>query len=877
MPTLALCMIVRDEEAMLPACLGSVAGVVDEIVVVDTGSTDGTVAIAEAAGARVYAHAWTDDFAEARNAALSHVTADWALVLDADERLGPGAGAALRAALARGGAALGHLPLHDASDEAAPVESVLEGRSRAGEPVLVPRLVRVSAAPRWTGRVRESLEDAFVSGVRAVVVPAPIVHYGWVPSRRAARGASDRNVRLLRRRCEAEPGDARVWTALASELADRGERGAALRAADTAWRCVRAAWARGETPRAVAAACVRADLLGRLGRDAEVLAMFDAIAARPGGSGHPDVPFRRAGVLAEVDPRAALAQYREALAFHGKVFDTPVSPGATSHASLLGLARLALVLGRTAMARDLATGACASVGAPWAAHVVRAECDVVDAPELADARLARLGRTPGGDVALLRAACAEARGDAEGLRRHLAAFEEAGALDDPRRQVRALYLRVASRLGPGAHVVSGDVDGACQAASEVLADGEAEQAIAWSRAALRRDPRCGRAWMSLVLALRLAGRPGYAVLAARGAAHAVPDDVDVLVVSALAHEAAGDLATAVECARSVLRRDGRHREARGVLARTGVHAPADAGGSPALCVVVRVGDAPDSVVGLLDRLALQEPGGPAFEVVLCGVEGVSVLVLPGPRPYALRYVHARTEADAWNAGWRAATAPVVLFLEPDAVPGPELVASCVREHVGASRIVLSGSRLHPSRFESSGASLLFARRLAATPTRMHGLSVERRLLDAHGGFRGAFRHADALATDLRARLGVLREAVREAEGPAISRTSPSDLGAVLSAETVLGADAVTWLRLHGTPATWEPTLDEAALASASERLEAGRIDAEACAFIVAQACHLGPSAEVGGRVAVDTCLTRLAGWHRIGGALEADAAPVPRG
>src|SRR5258706_14100820 len=80
-------MIVKDEAARLPGCLDSVSGVVDEIVIVDTGSTDDSVALARARGARVERWTWRDDFSAARNESLRHARGDWALVLDADERL----------------------------------------------------------------------------------------------------------------------------------------------------------------------------------------------------------------------------------------------------------------------------------------------------------------------------------------------------------------------------------------------------------------------------------------------------------------------------------------------------------------------------------------------------------------------------------------------------------------------------------------------------------------------------------------------------------------------------------------------------------------------------------------------------------------------
>jgi tetratricopeptide (TPR) repeat protein len=82
-------MIVKNEAANLPRCLASVAGVVAEMVVVDTGSTDDTVAIAQGLGAKVYPFAWGNDFAAARNYALQQVHTDWVLALDADEVLRP--------------------------------------------------------------------------------------------------------------------------------------------------------------------------------------------------------------------------------------------------------------------------------------------------------------------------------------------------------------------------------------------------------------------------------------------------------------------------------------------------------------------------------------------------------------------------------------------------------------------------------------------------------------------------------------------------------------------------------------------------------------------------------------------------------------------
>ena len=98
---LSLSMIVRNEQERLGACLDSVKAFTDEMVILDTGSTDNTIAIAKAAGARVEQLPWPGDFAPARNVALEFVSGDWVLVLDADECLRAEAVPALKALMAQ--------------------------------------------------------------------------------------------------------------------------------------------------------------------------------------------------------------------------------------------------------------------------------------------------------------------------------------------------------------------------------------------------------------------------------------------------------------------------------------------------------------------------------------------------------------------------------------------------------------------------------------------------------------------------------------------------------------------------------------------------------------------------------------------------------
>lgn len=93
--TISLCLITKNEAGNIERCLRSVVGAVDEIIVVDTGSTDATPELARQYGAQVYTVPWRDNFSEARNASLALAGGDWILFLDADEELAAGSHDAL--------------------------------------------------------------------------------------------------------------------------------------------------------------------------------------------------------------------------------------------------------------------------------------------------------------------------------------------------------------------------------------------------------------------------------------------------------------------------------------------------------------------------------------------------------------------------------------------------------------------------------------------------------------------------------------------------------------------------------------------------------------------------------------------------------------
>lgn len=86
-PLLSLCMIVKNEEKNLASAIQSVADIVDEIIIVDTGSTDGTIPLAKDLATNFVQIPWNNDFSQARNISLEEARGKWILILDADEAL----------------------------------------------------------------------------------------------------------------------------------------------------------------------------------------------------------------------------------------------------------------------------------------------------------------------------------------------------------------------------------------------------------------------------------------------------------------------------------------------------------------------------------------------------------------------------------------------------------------------------------------------------------------------------------------------------------------------------------------------------------------------------------------------------------------------
>jgi glycosyltransferase involved in cell wall biosynthesis/FMN phosphatase YigB (HAD superfamily)/predicted Zn-dependent protease len=214
---LSLCLIVKNEERFLARCLQSVHGLAAQIVVVDTGSTDRTVAIAREHGAEVHDFVWGDDFSAARNAALEHATGDWILMLDADEELSADGREKLALALQDPAVMAWRLPLVDVGRE-------------AGGFTYVPRLYRNAPGLFYLGRVHEQVFSSVEVrcaewGLANRIGEATLIHHGYTDEMMRDRNKVERNLRLLERAVEEMPGEPHLLMHLGLELA-RSDRAA---------------------------------------------------------------------------------------------------------------------------------------------------------------------------------------------------------------------------------------------------------------------------------------------------------------------------------------------------------------------------------------------------------------------------------------------------------------------------------------------------------------------------------------------------------------------------------------------------------------------------------------------------------------------------
>lgn len=219
--SLAAVLIVRNESRSIARCLDSVRPWVDRIVLLDTGSTDGTPDLARSAGAEVHHLDWPDDFSAARNHALGLADADWNLVVDADEWIESG-GESLRR-WCEGPAQLGILCIHSRYDR--PGATAPDGgpaSDRSWITRLLPRGVR------YEGRVHEQP----VSPLPRARLDLHLGHDGYLDAQIA--GKRDRNRPLLLRELEARPDDPYVLFQLGKDAEMQGDCPAACEAYERA-------------------------------------------------------------------------------------------------------------------------------------------------------------------------------------------------------------------------------------------------------------------------------------------------------------------------------------------------------------------------------------------------------------------------------------------------------------------------------------------------------------------------------------------------------------------------------------------------------------------------------------------------------------------
>lgn len=214
---ISACAIVRDEERTLDRCLASLRGIVDEIVVVDTGSTDGTLAIAKRHGAVIGHFDWIDDFAAARNHALSLATGDWIVSIDADETLEPGSKGIVQEAVLRphfGGYALNIVsPLAEGSGPAEFVHSAI-------------RMFRRHPGITWEGAIHEQILPSIrrLGLAVATLQGVALRHDGYRPDVVEAKGKAERSIRMLEEQVQNEPNDPFAAFNLGNALWAHGRR-----------------------------------------------------------------------------------------------------------------------------------------------------------------------------------------------------------------------------------------------------------------------------------------------------------------------------------------------------------------------------------------------------------------------------------------------------------------------------------------------------------------------------------------------------------------------------------------------------------------------------------------------------------------------------
>jgi glycosyltransferase involved in cell wall biosynthesis len=207
-PTISCCMIVKNEEAFLEQCLESVKDYVDEIIIVDTGSTDGTVEIANCYTDKVYFHPWEGSFSKARNQALAYATCDWIFQIDGDEELVKGSGDKLQEAVLEAGSADAYLVNI--------ISTYSNGKKKARHNF--ERLFKNNGIIHYEGIVHNRVEGT--SSVKASKIE--LMHYGYDVEEKKAHEKFIRTTELLKKQIKEKPEDPMPHHYLGASYLTRG-------------------------------------------------------------------------------------------------------------------------------------------------------------------------------------------------------------------------------------------------------------------------------------------------------------------------------------------------------------------------------------------------------------------------------------------------------------------------------------------------------------------------------------------------------------------------------------------------------------------------------------------------------------------------------
>lgn len=188
-------MIVKNEEKYLRGCLESVNDLVNQIVVVDTGSTDSTIQIAKEFNADVFYFEWIKDFSAARNFALSKSSGDWILYLDADERLSVDSISEIKT-ITNSNEFIGVNCFVKSSDDESARENVIS----------YPRLFRYSDKIKFSGAVHEQIIESLIDNNYKIIKSSiEILHLGYNVSKDKKKEKAERNLELLLKDHHANP------------------------------------------------------------------------------------------------------------------------------------------------------------------------------------------------------------------------------------------------------------------------------------------------------------------------------------------------------------------------------------------------------------------------------------------------------------------------------------------------------------------------------------------------------------------------------------------------------------------------------------------------------------------------------------------------